>query len=101
VGLERRFAVYKDIIEDSWFYQETMQKGVEKERQQELQRQRHALLTIVQARFPEMVDLTKKQIDSVADPESLQNLIVKISLAQNLPEVFQALIEVDKDPTKN
>jgi len=93
--------VYKDIIEDSWFYQETMQKGVEKERQQELQRQRHALLTIVQARFPEMVDLTKKQIDSIADPESLQNLIVKISLAQNLPEVFQALIEVDKDPTKN
>jgi len=93
--------VYKDIIEDSWFYQETMQKGVEKERQQELQRQRHALLTIVQARFPEMVDLTKKQIDSIADPESLQDLIVKISLAQNLPEVFQALIEVDKDPTKN
>lgn len=93
--------MYKDIIEDSWFYQETMQKGVEKERQQELQRQRHALLTIVQARFPEMVDLTKKQIDSIADPESLQNLIVKISLAQNLPEVFQALIEVDKDPTKN
>ncbi len=39
------------------------------ERQQELQRQRRALLTIVQARFPEMVDLTKKQIDSVADPE--------------------------------
>ena len=93
--------MYKDIIEDSWFYQETMQKGVEKERQQELQRQRHALLTIVQARFPEMVDLTKKQIDSIADPESLQDLIVKISLAQNLPEVFQALIEVDKDPTKN
>jgi len=99
--LERRFAVYKDILEDSWVYQENIQKGIEMERQQELQRQRHALLTIVQARFPEMVDLTKKQIDSIADPESLQDLIVKISLAQNLPEVFQALIEVDKDPTKN
>lgn len=99
--LNRRFAVYKDILEDSWVYQENIQKGIEMERQQELQRQRRALLTIVQKRFPEMVDLTKKQADTIEDPDSLQDLIVQISLAQNIQEALQALVASGKSEKKN
>jgi hypothetical protein len=99
--LKRRFAMYKDILEDSWVYQEIIQKGVKEERQQELQRQRRALLTIVERRFPEVVDLTRKQSDSVEDPEVLQNLIVNISLAQNVQEALQALVALSKDTQKN
>ncbi len=99
--LKRRFAMYKDILEDSWIYQEIIQKGVKEERQQELQRQRRALLTIVERRFPEVVELTRKQSDSVEDPEVLQNLIVNISLAQNVQEALQALVALSKDTQKN
>ena len=89
--LERRFAVYKDILEESWVYQETKEKGREEGRQQERQRQRRSIETIVQTKFPEMLDLTKKQIENVSDPEVLQDLIVKISLAQTLSEALLAL----------
>jgi|SRR3989442_1680483 len=97
----RSFAMYRDIIEESWVYQENIQKGVEKERQQDLQRQRQTLLTIVQRRFPEIIDFTKKQTDALEDPELLQNLIVQISLAQNVQEALLALITLDKDDKKN
>ncbi|MFL5659112.1 MAG: hypothetical protein ACJ8CB_33625 [Ktedonobacteraceae bacterium] len=99
--LERSFVMYRDIIEESWVYQENIQKGVEKERQQELQRQRQALVTIVQRRFPEIIDFTKKQTDALEDPELLQNLIVQISLAQNVQEALLALITLDKSDKKN
>jgi len=103
--LKRRFVVYKDILEDSWVYQEIKQeafeKGIEKERQQELQRQRRALLTIVERRFPEMVDLIKKQSDAMEDPEVLQNLIVKMSLAYDVQEALQALVALSKDTQEN
>ena len=99
--LERRFAVYKDIIEESWVYQQNIQKGVEKERQEELQRQRQALLAIVQGRFPEIIDFTKKQTNALEDPELLQNLIVQMSLAQTVQEALQALITLGKDDKKN
>jgi DNA-binding XRE family transcriptional regulator len=93
--------MYRDILEDSWVYQETLQKGVEKERQEELQRQRKALLTIVQGCFPEMLELTRKQIESVEDPNVLPDLTVKISLAQNVQEAVQALLALGKDDKKN
>jgi len=93
--------MYRDILEDSWVYQETKQLGREEERQEELQRQRKALLTIVQGRFPEMIELTKKQIEAVEDPNVLLDLTVKISLAQNVQEAVQALLALGKDDKKN
>ena len=97
--------MYRDIIEESWVYQENIQKGLEKGieegHRQELQRQRQTLLTIVQRRFPEIIDFTKKQTDALEDPELLQNLIVQISLAQNVQEALLALITLDKSDKKN
>ena len=90
--LNRRFAMYRDILEDSWVVQEERLEG-------KLQGLHQALVKVVQARFPEIVELTKKQIDGVVDPESLQDLLVKISLAQNVQDATLALFALDE--TKN
>jgi hypothetical protein len=91
--LNRRFAVYKDILEDSWVVQEERLEG-------ELRGLHRAIVKVVQARFPEIVDLTKKQIEGVEDPESLQDLLVKISLAQNVEDATLALFALDKTMRK-
>ncbi len=81
--------MHKDILEDSWVVQEERREGA-------LRGLHQALLAVVQARFPEIVDLTKKQIDGVVDPQSLQDLLVEISLAQNIQDAVQALFALDK-----
>ncbi len=45
--------MFQDILSESWVYQELVEQGVEKERQQELQRQRQTIVGFVQRRFPE------------------------------------------------
>lgn len=87
--LNRRFAMYKDILEDSWVVQEERQEGKREGLYQ-------AVIAVVQARFPEIVDLTKKQIDGVVDSNSLQDLLVKICLVQDVQEAVQALFALDK-----
>jgi len=87
--LNRRFAMYRDILKDSWVVQEERQEG-------KLEGFQQALLKIVQRRFPEMVDLTKKQIDGVEDPELLEDLLINISLAQNVQDAIRALFALDK-----
>jgi len=59
--------VYNDIIEESWVYQEWM-----------AQAHRKTLLDIVQARFPEILHLAKKQAESIEDPEVLRRMAVKM-----------------------
>jgi hypothetical protein len=91
--LNRRFAVYKDILEDSWVVQEERREG-------ELRGLHRVIVKVVQARFPEIVDLTKKQIEDVENPESLQDLLVKISLVQNVEDATLALFDLDKTKRK-
>jgi len=92
--LKRRFAVYKDIIEESWVYQETKQLGRDEERQETLRRQRQKILGIVQKRFPEMLDLAQKLVNNLKDPDILEDLLLKVGLAQSVQEVLSVLSEV-------
>jgi predicted transposase/invertase (TIGR01784 family) len=89
--LERRFAMYKDILEESWVYQETKLEG-------KLDALQQTIIKHVQARFPEMLNVTKKQIDNITDIEVLQNLLLQISLAQNIGDALQALLDATKKP---
>ncbi len=91
--VNRRFALYKDILEDSWVVQEERLEG-------ELRGLHRVIVKVVQARFPEIVDLTKKQIEGVENPESLQDLLVKISLVQNVEDATLALFDLDKTKRK-
>ncbi|HWZ19599.1 MAG TPA: hypothetical protein VNW73_12450 [Ktedonobacteraceae bacterium] len=81
--------MYRDILEDSWVVQEERREG-------KRDGLRQALLAVVQARFPEIIDLMKKQIDGAENPESLQDLLVKISLAENVEDATMALFALDK-----
>jgi len=84
----------EEILEESWAYQEIMQKG---RKEGELQALHQTLQTIVQARFPQLADLAAKRTAPVHDPVALQTLIVNISLAQAVGEAEQYLLATGKD----
>ena len=88
--LNRRFAMYRDILEDSWVVQEERLEGA-------LRELRQAVLDVIRARFPEIVPYAKKQIDGVEDTEMLRRLIVKMSIVQTAEEALQYLITLAKE----
>src|SRR6266516_1250296 len=89
-----RFNQMQNILRETWAYQEILQEG-------ELEGLRRALLKIVQKHFPEMIDVTQKQIEGITNPASLEDLLVNISSAQNLQEALQALVTLDKGEKKD
>jgi hypothetical protein len=84
----------QNILRETWAYQEILLEG-------ELEGLRRALLKIVQKHFPEMIDVTQKQIEGITNPASLEDLLVNISSAQNLQEALQALVTLDKGEKKD
>ncbi len=93
--------MFQDILSESWVYQELVEQGVEKERQQELQRQRQTIVGFVQRRFPEISTLAEQQTAKITDPEVLQTMILKLLDAQMLEEARQILLNLDKDGTRH
>jgi hypothetical protein len=83
----------EDILEESPFYQHILHRGQEKS----LNEMRETVLEIVQARFPKLAHLTKKQVAVVDDLGVLRELIVNLSLAKDGAEAKQKLLEVDED----
>ena len=82
--------MYNDIIEESWVYQEW-----------EARVQRRTLFGIVQERFPEILNLVKKQAESIEDPEVLLRMAVKMSIVQTPEEAKQYLLTVSSDEIKH
>ncbi len=104
--LHRRLRAMHDILRESPYYQEILQEGRQEGLEEGLQEglqegvqkgklegQRETLLASLQARFPIMVRLTKKLVAAIDDPASLQDVTVKISMAQTAEEVQQYLLE--------
>jgi predicted transposase YdaD len=86
--------------------QEGRREGLQEGRQEGLQEGRHegrheglqqALLAILTERFPKLLRLAKKQMAVIEEPEILQLLIVKMSIAQSAEEAKQYLLEIDQD----
>ncbi len=91
-----------DILEESWAYREMVQKGLqqglERGRQEgELRAQRETLLDIVQARFPELTPLAKRQASHMKDPQALRQVTVKVSIAPTAQEIEQLLLALTRD----
>jgi hypothetical protein len=93
--------LFQDILSESWVYQELVEQGVEKERQQELQRQCQTIIGFVQRRFPEITALAEQQTAKITDPETLQTVILKLLDAQTIEEARQILLNLDKDGTRH
>ncbi len=89
--LKRRFEMLYDMLRDTPAFQAIREEGREEGREA----LRQALLAIVQARFPSprMARLAKGQAAIIDDPAILQDLIVKVSLAQNAEEAQRCLLD--------
>lgn len=79
-------------LEESWAYKMILNKGIEKEQQKWLTSQRGALLNVVQVRFPELLVEARKKADQTSDPQVLQDIMLKIVVAQNSQEARNLLL---------
>ncbi len=95
--------MFQDILSESWVYQELVEQGIEKgreeERQRRIQDQRAMFLGLIQLRFPELEALAKQQTDGITDPEILPPVNFKLLAAQTIEEARQLLLNLDKDGT--
>ena len=83
-----------NILRESPFYQEILQEGREEGLQKGLEVLRQTLLKVVEARFPKLLRLAKGQAAITDDPEELENLIVKVSIAQDVEEAKNFLLDL-------
>ena len=92
--------MYKDILEESWVYQELIRRGVEQGLEKGLvqgldrgqtQGEQRALLTIIQKRFPGILETSRELVSKITDAGKLETLIGEVSVAQNAQDVLQML----------
>lgn len=96
----------EDIIEQSWTYQYIVSKGLakglekglvegrEEERLEWLQTQRKALISAVQARFPELIASVTEKVNRIEDPLILQDIMLKLASARDSEEARKHLLEL-------
>jgi hypothetical protein len=98
--LKGRFKMLRDVLRDTWAYQEIMQEGREEERRQRLKDQRQAIMTMIQLRFPNTTRLAKQQADAIEEPEILQNLLLELLAIQTEEQAEQILLMVSQKKKK-
>ncbi|MFL5692565.1 MAG: Rpn family recombination-promoting nuclease/putative transposase [Ktedonobacteraceae bacterium] len=123
IWLKRRFGMLRDVLRDTWAYQEIMQEGreeglqlgIQEGRQEGLQEgrqegrqeglqqrlkdQRQILMTIIQAHFPDLVTLAKKQMNEIQDPDMLQQMVLQLLVAQSGEQAQEVLVAVSSSST--
>jgi predicted transposase YdaD len=95
-ALERMFAMYQDIIQESWVYQQIVEQGIEKGIEQGIgtglmQGEQRALFTIIEKRFPEIADSARQLVGNITDASRLETLIGELSVAQTAQEALGIL----------
>jgi predicted transposase YdaD len=101
--LKRRFAMFEDFLEESWSYQEMVQKGLDQgieigKKQGALDALRPTLLSVVKARFPELAALAQQQGERFTLPELLSDAIDKLLKAQTPEQARRILMQLDQVP---
>ena len=82
-----------DVLQESRAYQKIKQEG----REEILQEVTQKLLGIVEARFPDILDLARKQTTSIDDPTVLVDLAIKMSIVQSPDEAKQNLLMLGQE----
>jgi predicted transposase YdaD len=106
--LKERFENMHDILEESWAYQEMVQKGllqgikqgteqgfkegIKEGRQQGYQQ---AAIDVIVARFPDLETLARTKITALNDLQRLQHLILDLSIAHTREQTEQVLLPLD------
>jgi predicted transposase YdaD len=86
--LKRRFEMLQDVLRDTWAYQEILQEG----REEGLNSQRQMLVALVEAHFPNIVQLAQERAEAIKDPKGLQRLFLKLVAAQKEEEAIKVLL---------
>ncbi len=117
VWYKRRFAMFEEVLKDSWVYQEWIEKGREEGREQGReegreqgreegieqglekgrQAQREAIEGIVKQRFPVLETLASEQVSRMSDINALGVLLVSIACAQDTETVRKLLLDAGKN----
>ncbi len=107
--LDWRFAMYQDILRESWVYQGILREGLEEGREQGLEEGRaeglqvlrQTLVSFIEMRFPALVPLTQQQTAGIKDPGMLQNITIKMFSMQTSSEAEQFLLTLGDDAKKD
>jgi predicted transposase/invertase (TIGR01784 family) len=102
--LIRSFKKMHDILHDTPIYQlileegreKGLEEGLEEGRKEERLNLRLILVNIVQARFPDMVDMAKARTDSIEDISALRQLVINFGTAQDREKIQQYLTTDNK-----
>lgn len=86
-----------DILKDAPAYRWMTDDAREEERQALMEQLRGTVLEVVAGCFPKFVRLAKKQVRDAKSTESLQRLLVKISLAHEDDDIEQYLWDLDDE----
>ena len=84
--LERRFAMLRDFLKDSWTFQETLEEGRVEGR---VEGQRQSIEAVAQARFPDLLAFIKNQISPLTDGAKLQEILIGVGTAHSAEEIKQ------------
>ena len=87
--------MFHDILDDSWSYQEIVQKGRE---QGKLLSARSFFKRFVEKRFPPLVPLAQKKVAHVKTVDELNNAFDKLLDVQTMEEARQILEEIGAQP---
>ena len=79
----------KDILEESWAYQEMIEEAQEKAMERGLNAMRQTILHLMQRKYPQLEPLASQYVSQVKEPEQLSELIDRLFDAQNSEEVAQ------------
>ena len=105
--LKERFSKVLDILQDSWVYQETLQKGIEQGLEEGLEKGREqglsqgrlqglqqAAISIVATRFPDLEQLANALITRISDVKRLEVLVIELSVAMSREDAKQRLLSL-------
>jgi predicted transposase/invertase (TIGR01784 family) len=88
---KRRFAMFQDIMKDSWVYQEIVQNSEERGLELGIQSHRQAIVDVVRSRFPQLADLAAQYVARLRSLDDLRILTVSIASAQDAEAVRRLL----------
>jgi predicted transposase YdaD len=98
--LERKMMMLEEIIQDTWFYKRILQKGeaegeVKGRAEGRAEGIRVGILTTLEERFPEVIELARTRLEPVQDFKYLLHLHSQLIMAPSRQEVEQILLNID------
>lgn len=94
--LERKRKMLKDVLRDTWTYQQIVNEGIEEGFEKGIEEGKdigvqESITAVIQGRFPELETYVKEFITSLADKMQLKTILLIVATAQTPEEVKQKL----------